>query len=210
MSAGHKPGFGLPNALPFSSKPAAESASRFYTDVPAAGLPVCNGLFGSDQTTLPASFRASARTAPRTLNVSTIAFFQGRRDVWFLLSMNTNGILHRLAFLLASVSGCSGGCPLDHSELLSMNPNEPCLEVKGETGTSSQCVDANLVISNNCANTLIFADGWTANGGKLVFGPGESGHYDTRSSMKVAPNQYVTTAVLGQQTITFTIRTYPR
>jgi hypothetical protein len=28
----------LPNALPFSSKPAAESASRFYTDAPAAGL----------------------------------------------------------------------------------------------------------------------------------------------------------------------------
>jgi hypothetical protein len=27
------------NALPFSSKPAAESAPRFYTDVPAAGLP---------------------------------------------------------------------------------------------------------------------------------------------------------------------------
>jgi hypothetical protein len=27
-----------PNALPFSSKPAAESAHRSYTNVPAAGL----------------------------------------------------------------------------------------------------------------------------------------------------------------------------
>jgi hypothetical protein len=30
----------LPNALPFSNKPAAESVPRFYTDVPAAGLSV--------------------------------------------------------------------------------------------------------------------------------------------------------------------------
>ena len=36
-----------PNALPFSCKPAAESAPQFYTDVPAAGLSVCNGIMGS-------------------------------------------------------------------------------------------------------------------------------------------------------------------
>jgi len=29
---------GLSNDLPFSCKPAAESVSRYYTDVPAAGL----------------------------------------------------------------------------------------------------------------------------------------------------------------------------
>jgi hypothetical protein len=90
-----------------------------------------------------------------------------------------------------------------------MNPNESCLVVKGGDG-SSQCVEADLLITNNCTDTLTFADGWTANGGKLVFYPGESGHYDAKSTMKVASNQYVTTAVLGQQTITFTIKTYSR
>ena len=35
------------NGLPFSSKPAAESASRFYTDAPAAGLPAATAWLAS-------------------------------------------------------------------------------------------------------------------------------------------------------------------
>jgi hypothetical protein len=125
------------------------------------------------------------------------------------MSTKTRGCLLGVASLLSGFAGCFGGCPLDHSELLSMIPNESCLEVKGGDG-SSQCVDASLWVTNNCTDTLTFADGWTANGGKLVFYPGESGYYDAKSSMKAASNQYVTTAVLGQETITFTIRTYSR
>ena len=36
----------LSNALPFSSKPAAESAPRCYTRSPCGGIGCCNGLLG--------------------------------------------------------------------------------------------------------------------------------------------------------------------
>jgi hypothetical protein len=94
-----------------------------------------------------------------------------------------------------------------------MNPNESCLVVHG-VGPNGQCVTAHVFVSNNCTDTLTFADGWTPNGGKLVFYPGESGYYDANANMKVDSkvdsSLWVTTAVLGQETITFTIRTYPR
>jgi hypothetical protein len=114
-----------------------------------------------------------------------------------------------LALLLGGLGGCtSGGCLVDHSELISMDPSVACLQVKGADDGSSQCVDASLEITNNCSDTLTFADGWTNNGGKLVFPPGTSGYYDAKSTMKVAPHQYVTTATLGQDTITFVIKTH--
>jgi hypothetical protein len=38
----------LSNALPFSSKPAAEPAAQFYTEVPAAGLPAATAGWAAD------------------------------------------------------------------------------------------------------------------------------------------------------------------
>jgi hypothetical protein len=56
----------------------------------------------------------------------------------------------------------------------------------------------------------VFHEGFTGNSGKLVFNPGEGGNYDAVPSMEVAPNQWLVTAGLGAQTITFKIRTYSR
>jgi hypothetical protein len=42
----HHPAFCLPNVLPIGCAVAAESASRFYTDVPAAGLTTATALDG--------------------------------------------------------------------------------------------------------------------------------------------------------------------
>jgi hypothetical protein len=122
----------------------------------------------------------------------------------------------RLLLLMVLVSlqglcGCifGGGCPLDHSELSAMDPEVACLKVEGRRG-SGQCVNASLSITNNCADTLTFADGATEDLGRLVFSPGESGVYDAKSSMQVSPNHWETVATLGSQTIKFTIKTYPR
>jgi protein gp37 len=111
------------------------------------------------------------------------------------------------------VAGCSilsGGCPLDHSELISMDPQVSCLDVKGNKKGGGQCVTASLLIQDNCSESLQFAAGWTANGGKLIFAPGTGGHYDALESMQTASNHWETTATLGPQTIKFTVKTYPR
>jgi len=107
--------------------------------------------------------------------------------------------------------GCaSGGCPLDHSELASMEPVVDCLDVKGNKSGGGQCVTASLLIKNGCTESLQFASGWTKNGGQLTFAPGESGHYDALEAMETSSNHWETTAALGSEAIKFTITTYRR
>jgi hypothetical protein len=91
-----------------------------------------------------------------------------------------------------------------------MDPQVVCLDVKGNTVGGTQCVDASMLVTNNCSESLVFAGGATTTMGKLTFAPGESGHYDAIPSMQTSPNYWETTAALGAQTIKFTIRTYPR
>jgi hypothetical protein len=91
-----------------------------------------------------------------------------------------------------------------------MDPQVGCLDVKGNKSGGSQCVNASLLITNSCSESLAFAEGSTTNSGKLTFAPGTSGHYDAIPSMQTSPNYWETTATLGAQTIKFTIRTYPR
>jgi hypothetical protein len=55
----------LANALPFSCKPAAEPAPRFYANVAAAGLTVCNGMFGSATCAAATDRSPSHRVEPR-------------------------------------------------------------------------------------------------------------------------------------------------
>jgi hypothetical protein len=125
-------------------------------------------------------------------------------------------IFHRSPLvLLAALSALplngacrSGGCPVDHSELVSMDPPIDCLHVVGADG-QSQCDTASLSITNNCTETLTFPEGWTPNGGKLVFPPGTSGVFDALLSMRRTRDNYEFSALLGSQTITFVVRTIP-
>ncbi len=91
-----------------------------------------------------------------------------------------------------------------------MEPAVDCLEVKGNKHNGGQCVTASLLVQNNCSDSLQFAAGWTRNGGKLIFAPGESGHYDALESMKTGADLWETTATLGSMAIKFRIKTYSR
>ncbi len=124
-----------------------------------------------------------------------------------------NLVLVAAIFAVYPTPGCvftTGGCPIDHSELTSIEPVIDCLNVKGNKSGGGQCVTASLLVENNCSDSLQFAAGWTRNGGKLTFAPGESGHYDALESMKTGPDLWETTATLGSVTIELRIKTHRR